>query len=320
VWMAVDMPLAPFRKKSPPSTPPGPEPVVPLNVFYPAKETGPFPTIFYMFGGKGPRRKQPLNPEIRDQIAVTIGRGYALVIMQWNDGDDATAKHYFSEHSGPWVPPDRETGNVWQTRHGWSILARMGWRVRRAIEVVRKLPEVDPDRIALLGGSRTGQPALMAAGMDPRIKAVVCWQGICEWYPIKGYVPEGRPPINAWPPILKEARDTDRLGAMPVAAWCLVAAIAPRPVLMCTTTGVGGLVPSTQTHYAIEQSLPVYRFLGAEVEMPTELHRLGNGLHGKGPLRLHLASWGHRITLEHDWKDWLVFLDEYLKPGKTDGN
>jgi hypothetical protein len=157
--------------------------------------------------------------------------------------------------------------------------------------------------------------------MDKRIAAAVCWQGISEWRPLDaakyGTVQTGKPHAFAGPPIFKEIVDKKLFAALPVGSWSLVAAMAPRPVLVCTTPGYGGLVPSPDSYNAIEQSLPVYRFLGAKVEMPEKPETLGVGLHGKGPLRLHLANKGHTFDAE-DWKDWLQFLDEYLQPRKAE--
>jgi hypothetical protein len=158
----------------------------------------------------------------------------------------------------------------------------------------------------------------LAAAMDKRIVAAVCWQGLSEWRPLDaakyGTTQTGKPHAFAGPPIFKQIVDKKLFAALPVgSAWSVVAAMAPRPLLVCTTTGYGGLVRSQDSYSAVELSLPVYRFLGAEVEIPAKPETLGVGLHGKGPLRLHLANRGHTFDAA-DWKDWLQFLDEYFQP------
>ena len=45
--------------------------------------------------------------------------------------------------------------------------------VRRAIDVLQSLPQVDGDRIGLLGFSGGGKTGAIAAGVEPRLKAVV---------------------------------------------------------------------------------------------------------------------------------------------------
>ncbi|MBI4361616.1 MAG: alpha/beta fold hydrolase [Euryarchaeota archaeon] len=54
-----------------------------------------------------------------------------------------------------------------------SYLARNVYMAMRAVTVLRGMEEVDPDKIAILGGSQGGVTSFLAAALDPRIRAAV---------------------------------------------------------------------------------------------------------------------------------------------------
>ncbi|HEX5471512.1 MAG TPA: alpha/beta fold hydrolase [Lacipirellulaceae bacterium] len=56
----------------------------------------------------------------------------------------------------------------------------------RAIDLLQSLPEVDPDRIGVIGHSLGGHNALFTAVFDPRIKAVVTSCGFTSFHKYKG--------------------------------------------------------------------------------------------------------------------------------------
>ena len=58
--------------------------------------------------------------------------------------------------------------------------------VRRAIDVLRARPEVDPNRIGLVGWSLGARVGAVTAGVDPRLKAVVLMSGGAS--PVATYV------------------------------------------------------------------------------------------------------------------------------------
>jgi hypothetical protein len=201
------------------------------------------------------------------------------------------------------------------------------------IDALRTLPEVDPDRIVVTGGSRTGMSAVLSAAIDKRIAMVWCGEGIHEWRPLDaskyGVTITGKPhQMDWWAPMLRGFQKQNRLGALPVGAYCVLATVAPRPALVTTTEFFGTCIcPSQDSYNAVEHVLPVYRFLGADVAMPANVERAGVGLHGRGPLRLFLSTMtggkdGHGAAPNSDQINAiLAFIDEYLKPNAgTQGN
>lgn len=69
--------------------------------------------------------------------------------------------------------------------------------IGKALDEISKRPDVDPNRIAIMGGSKGGELALLAASLYPQIHAVVAnvpspfaWQGIPEG--------PGGAPMSSW--------------------------------------------------------------------------------------------------------------------------
>ena len=58
--------------------------------------------------------------------------------------------------------------------------------VRRAVDVLRSLPQVDPKRIGLVGWSLGARVAAVTAGAEPRLRAVVLMSG--GSLPVSAYV------------------------------------------------------------------------------------------------------------------------------------
>ncbi|HYO82470.1 MAG TPA: acyl-CoA thioester hydrolase/BAAT C-terminal domain-containing protein [Bryobacteraceae bacterium] len=92
-----------------------------------------------------------------------VERGYVVLtgwsfLRNYRDGTDrglgAATKH--RERFGHWLP-----------------LSRMAWDVRREAEYLRRLPEVDGDRIGFMGFSLSAKAALYVGAFAPEIRAVV---------------------------------------------------------------------------------------------------------------------------------------------------
>jgi cephalosporin-C deacetylase-like acetyl esterase len=79
--------------------------------------------------------------------------------------------------------------------------------VRRAIDVLHQLPEVDPKRIGLVGWSLGARVGAVAAGVDPRLKAVVLMSGGAS--PVETYVKQA--PANLRPKVRRTLTILDPL-------------------------------------------------------------------------------------------------------------
>ena len=77
----------------------------------------------------------------------------------------------------------------------WRIFASDVVAVRRAVDVLRSLPQVDPKRIGLVGWSLGARVAAVTAGAEPRLRAVVLMSG--GSLPVSAYVAQAPAALRA---------------------------------------------------------------------------------------------------------------------------
>jgi dienelactone hydrolase len=138
----------------------------------PAGLNGKAPLVIAMHGGGG-------SPEValfhgganyHDMVRGGAKRGYIVFAPQ----------HLFSAPGYP-----RDTRNKIDTRMrliGTSLTAVEIAKITRSLDVLLKRPEVDPDRVAMVGLSYGGYYALVTPALDARIKVSVssCYYGVQE--------------------------------------------------------------------------------------------------------------------------------------------
>jgi len=138
------------------------------------------------------------------------------------------------------------------------------WNNKRAVDLISALPEVDPERIGVIGHSLGGHNAIFTAVFDPRIKATVSSCGFNAFPHYRG----GN--LTVWSrepymPRLKDKYNLD-LTKVPFDFPELIAALAPRPFFTNS--------PLHDDNYAVEgvrvcmdAARPVYALYGAEDDL-----------------------------------------------------
>jgi hypothetical protein len=166
--------------------------------------------------------------------------------------------------------------------------------------------EVDRDRIAVVGHSRNGKTALLAAALDERIAMAFPHQAGCGGTaPSRSNVGESVKAINtrfphwfnAW---FKEFNDAPE--RLPIDQHCLIALCAPRPVLISAAQEDQWSNPAGQFEMARAAS-PVYELLGSRGLSATVQPPLGTLV--SSPLGYYIREGRHSMTAD----DWRVFLD-----------
>ena len=187
----------------------------------------------------------------RPWAAIAVSRGYLACVYPAADHDDQSAL---------FVPayPDCD----------WATLPRRAWLAGRALDYLLTLP-VHPDQVAITGHSRNGKQALIAAALDPRLRAVIASSagsgGTCPFrFASEREYLESVEFITWLFPDWFHPRlrfFTGREHLLPVDAHAYLALIAPRPCLISTATHDG-----CESTFAVERSYlaarRVYRFLG----------------------------------------------------------
>jgi dienelactone hydrolase len=107
----------------------------------------------------------------------------------------------------------------WGIMLGKPLLGRRVSDVLRSIELLQALPEVDGQRIGMMGGSGGGAVALFAAALEPRLRAVVISNYFCTFR--DSILAMQHCACNYVPGLLQDAESYD-----------IAALIAPRPLLI----------------------------------------------------------------------------------------
>jgi hypothetical protein len=245
----------------------------------------------------------------------SIERGYAVATFYNGDVDPDRADRRdglrpFLETLGPKVPAGAETATI----------AAWAWGIHRAVDFLVKHRDIDARRIIVVGHSRLGKTALLAAAYDDRIALAIPHQAGCG-----GTGPSRH--SNAHAETVKRINtsfphwfcdnfkkfndDPDRL---PFDQHSLVALCAPRPVLFTNAVDDVWANPDGQFD-VLRAAEPVYRLLGAgglEARSRPEPGRLVDSTLG------YFIRPGKHSMAEEDWKVFLDYADRRLgKPGST---
>jgi dienelactone hydrolase len=135
------------------------------------------------------------------------------------------------------------------------------WNHRRAVDVLQAMPEVDPDRIGVIGHSLGGHNSLFVAAFEPRIKAVVTscgFNAFPKYYKgnLKGWSHKGYMPRIA----TEYGLDPKR---MPFDFTEILGAIAPRAVFINAPLKDANF-EVTGVQDCVAAATPVYELLGAK--------------------------------------------------------
>ena len=264
----------------------------------------------------------PSGPGVRDNRATDEGRG--LEAAHWGieraiDRGFAVATFYHGD-----VKLDRpewddgvaalyfKPGQTAPGEHEWGTIAAWAWGLSRAADYLVTDPDVDGRQMIVFGHSRNGKTALLAGALDERFAIVIPSQSGCGGTaPSRGTVGESVERINTVFPhwfnrtFQKFNRDVQKL---PFDQHCLMALVAPRPLLLTNATGDEWANPAGQFEM-LKLAEPVFKLLtsegcGAET-MPAE-NQLVNTRLG------YFIRPGKHDMSEVEWSQWLDFADKHL--------
>jgi hypothetical protein len=239
-------------------------------------------------------------------IERIIGRGYAVATFYNGDvePDDPALRDGIRYHL-----PGGDPG-----LHGPGTVAAWAWGVSRAVDYLVTDKDVDAGRIAVVGHSRNGKAALVAAAFDERIALAIPHQAGCGGTsPDRGTVGESVKQINERFPhwfcgtfhAFNEC--TDRL---PFDQHCMISLIAPRPVLLSNAVEDTWANPDGQFDM-LEAADPVYRLLGVGGMESSKMPEVGRLMNSR--LGFFIRPGKHSMTPE-DWNAFMDFADRHLKP------
>ena len=203
--------------------------------------------------------------------------------------------------------PGRDMGST-----DCGTIAAWAWGLHRAVDYLYTDRDIDTNRIAVFGHSRNGKTALLAAAFDERISLAIPHQAGCGGTaPSRGKIGESVKQINDRFPHWFDGefkKFNEQPEKLPFDQHCLIALIAPRPVLLSNATEDTWANPAGQFEM-LQAAEPVYRLLGAgglganQQPPPGKLidTRLG-----------YFIRAGKHSTTPDDWKIFLDFADRHF--------
>lgn len=181
-------------------------------------------------------------------LAEAAKRGYAVVTACYED-----------------LAPDRKDAPLYESRY--RAISLWAWGMSRLADWAQTVPELDSKKLIVLGHSRLGKAALLAGARDERFAGVIPHQSGCGGAaPSRGSVGESVQRINTvFPHWFAESfkRFNERPQDLPFDQHCLLACVAPRPVLLTNAVEDTWANPDGQKS-ALDAAAPVYKLLGAE--------------------------------------------------------
>ncbi|MBI3694089.1 MAG: acetylxylan esterase [Acidobacteria bacterium] len=199
---------------------------VTANLYLPAQPVTRMPGIVIVHSHHRPRTQA----ELQDMGILWARAGCAVLIM-----DQLGAGERIQNY--PWnreAYHSRYVMGMQLSLAGESLIGWMVWDIRRGIDLLLERPDVDPQRVILLGAvAGGGDPAAVAAALDPRITAVAPFN-FGEATP---ETPRFLPEKNRWPLELADpgwgswesTRCLRRSIADQFLPWMICASVAPRP-------------------------------------------------------------------------------------------
>ena len=253
-------------------------------------------------------------------IEQTIDRGYAFASFYSGDvvPDDkvlaeAALKTFRASGGDERGPADTATIMAWS------------WGFSRMLDYLLTVPEIDGKRVAVVGHSRNGKTALVAAAFDDRIALAIPSQAGCGGTAPDRVAPElsalqsgGRPTVETLPVINKAFPHwfsgnfksfNEAIPHLPFDQHALLALCAPRPVLYSNATEDKWANPPGQFEM-LRAAEPVYRLFNADNLGAEKMPEVGNLLDSR--LGYYIREGKHSMTTP-DWKVWLDYADKWLK-------
>ena len=200
----------------------------------------------------------------------------------------------------------------------WGAIAAWAWGLSRVVDYLETDRAVDATRVAITGGSRLGKTVLWAGVNDPRIALVIaCSSGsggaklARHKYgeTVAHLVAPTRYPYQFAANYRKYAAHPED---MPMDTHMLVAAMAPRPLLLHTAAKGDNWSDPKGEYLAAIAATPAYRLLGKEGLDRTPEQGMVTGEFLGNDLAFYLNDGGHAAL---NWDIALPFLTRHLHPG-----
>ncbi len=239
----------------------------------------------------------------------SIARGYAVATFY--SGDVDPDQKDVREGVQPHL---RKAGLLKSGADEGATIAVWAWGIHRAVDYLVTDQDLESKRIAVVGHSRLGKTALLAAAFDERIALAIPHQAGCGGTaPSRTKNPKAETVkrINTSFPHWFNARFkefNDQVEKLPFDQHCLAALVAPRPLLYTNAQEDQWANPDGQFEL-LQAADPVYRLLGTDGLAAKKMPEPGKLI--ASTLGYSIRPGRHSMTRE-DWKVFLDFADRHF--------
>jgi len=256
-------------------------------------------------------RRAPGGVRPRWYIEQAVDRGYAVATIYAGEisPDRSDGDHAFTDgiHRAYLKPGQTRPGP-----HEWATIMAWAWGLHRGVDYLVQDEEIDKNGIIAIGHSRLGKTALLAGALDERIVIVISsMSGSGGAAPSRSHVGESVSQVNRFNHWFNDTFKlfSDQVERLPFDQHCLIALVAPRPLLLTNATGDIWANPHGQFEM-LNAAASVYQLLGiqkplAVAEFPDENTLIDS------TLGFFIRSGDHDMG-QPEWNAWLDFADTHL--------
>ena len=263
----------------------------------PKSEPRPVPVVLLSFQAESPNRYYPAEEAVDRGLAVAC-LGYETVACDRDDGFQDPLPRLLRD--GP------------QPEDGWGKLGLWAWAASRIADYLMTLPGLDTDNLAVMGHSRLGKTALLAAAGDERVTFAMSNDSGCSGAALaRGTHGERVEDIckhfpHWFCPNYQAYRGRET--AMPFDQHFLLKAIEPRYVYVTSAAEDDWADP--------EQEYLACVAAGGMVH-PDRMPQCGDAFR-EGRLGYHLRSGSHFLS-RYDWDGFIRFIQAHRITHDSDG-
>lgn len=258
------------------------------------------------------REKTRATKTERIPVKEIVARGFGIATFCYNEGYPDYITRDGAKESVYKIFDDSQVPQK-------TALAAWAWCNMRVFDLLETMPEIDKQKIGVVGHSRLSKTAFITGAHDKRFAYVCGNNGGAKtitlmpnlrfkfWFSknIKKYTNTATTGVSQTE--LKKERNSS-LEIPPADQWHLIACIAPRMLYIAGSSGDIYAQPDIQCEAVMKVS-PAYRLFGAK-KLPTEAD-LASGKPFFGDIGFHIKEGPHSITPY----DWNRFMDYAISRG-----
>jgi hypothetical protein len=247
----------------------------------------------------------------RLNVLPIVAKGFGVATVYYGDIDPDFLGGATLGVRGLYLKP----GQTEPAPDEWGSIAAWGFGLSRVLDYLSTDPQINAQKVALMGVSRIGKTVLWTAARDPRFALVIAscsgeggaalshrnyGETIAHLTAPTRYPYQFAGNYGKW---------ANRADEFPIDAHMLLALIAPRPVLLQTGTTDGWSDPKGEFLAAVAAA-PAFELLGAKALGTSTMPEAGQPILNTLGYYEHIGGHG---TIPSDWDVFLKFMEMHLK-------